>query len=185
MDNYPYIIGGLPILSADFEVRSFDYGKIRDTICKSLSEKDCKLVEFLEFGFKDDNLGTHFYDLCSQKSNRFIREYYDFDLKVRKAKVAFISGKPEKDDSDDGKGISSVLEEKDIIERERRLDSLYWSKIDGIVKFDVLDINIILAFLAKAHIVDRWGRLDKEKGAEFLSKLVEDVRGTFQGVKYE
>jgi hypothetical protein len=185
MDNYPFIIGGLPALAADFEVQSFSYDKLRKEICGNLSPKDVKLVEFLEYGFEEDHLNPHFYALCTRKHNMFIRKYFAFDEKVRTEKVAFVGGKPTEDDSDLKKAIVAVFAEKNIIERERKLDSLYWSQIEEIVNYEILNMNVILAFLAKAHIVERWCRLDKAKGAEFLAKLVSEVRGTFQGVKYE
>lgn len=185
MDNYPYIIGGLPVLSSDFEVRDFSYGKVRDAVCKELDEKDRRLVALLEEGLDSDKLDSAFYDRCGKSDNSFIRSFFAFDLKVRTAKVTFIAGKPVKDDSDDGKIIAPVLNEKNIIDRERRLDRLYWDKCDEITRFDVMDLNIILSFLAKAHITERWCRLDREKGAEFLTRLVREVRGTFKGVEYE
>jgi hypothetical protein len=185
MDNYPFIIGGLPTLTADFEVQNFSYDKLREEICSFMSTKDVELVKFMEYGFDEDHLNDHFYALCERKSDRFVREYFAFDRKVRNEKVAFIESKPTEDDSDLKKTVLAVFAEKNIIERERKLDALYWSHIEEIVCYDILDKDVILAFLAKSHIVERWCRLDKAKGAEFLAKLVTEVRGTFHGVKYE
>ena len=44
---------------------------------------------------------------------------------------------------------------------------------------DFFNIDVILAFLAKGYLVDRWLKLDADKGKHLFRKLVDEVRGTF------
>ncbi len=45
-------------------------------------------------------------------------------------------------------------------------------------------MNVILSFILKLHIIDRWHILDEQTGREMFRKLVDEVRGTFKGVEY-
>ena len=51
MDNYVYIVAGLPELTSGFENTGFDYVAVKESIMELLSEKDQKLVELMEEGF--------------------------------------------------------------------------------------------------------------------------------------
>ena len=43
-------------------------------------------------------------------------------------------------------------------------------------------MDVILAFLAKGKLIDRWNKLDRKTGEEMFRKLVDEVRGTFNGI---
>lgn len=77
----------------------------------------------------------------------------------------------------------AVLENGDILRRERGLDDLMWKRIDEITVMDVFDIEAILGFIAKLKIIDRWDKLDPETGREFFRKLVEEIRSTYDNKK--
>ena len=51
MDNYVYIVAGLPELTSGFENTGFDYAAVKESIVELLSEKDQQLVELMEEGF--------------------------------------------------------------------------------------------------------------------------------------
>ena len=89
------------------------------------------------------------------------------------------------EDFDEYSKLVQILDNKNIIDREQALDKLRWDKIDEIVSFHYFDINIILAFLAKAKIVQRWLDMDKEKGEKLFEKYVNEVRGTFKGIDFK
>ena len=48
MDNYVYIVAGLPELTVNYEGCSFDYVAVKESIMELLSEKDQQLVELLD-----------------------------------------------------------------------------------------------------------------------------------------
>ena len=76
-----------------------------------------------------------------------------------------------------------IFENKNILEREREMDMLYWNKIGDIVIYDVLSFNIILAFLAKANIIARWNRLDPASGEKLFRQFVNEVNETYNSSK--
>lgn len=200
MNNYYYIVASLPVLSHEWKPGAETPQSIRQDILEQCSGKDRQLVMLLEDGFIDGNLTPDFYRTALAHRNRFIREYFRFDLSVRNAKVRYLNralGRdPEKDTVvldedateetfDEASSLDAILHGKDILERERGIDDLIWGKIDDLTTYDYFDIEAILGFLAKLHIVERWYTLDEQTGREMFRKLVDEVRWTFKGVRYE
>ena len=187
MDNYVYIVAGLPELTSGFENTGFDYAAVKESIMELLSEKDQKLVELMEEGFDENTLGADFYTKAAESKNRFIREYFDFDGRLRNLKVNYLArrlGKNGEDfvvelpeaDFEEEKQIQDILADADFVEREQRMDELKWEKASDITCFDYFDMDAILAFLVKAKTVQRWAELDPVKGQEMFHKLVEEIR---------
>ena len=193
MDNYVYIVASLPEIAVSYEGAPFDYAAVKEQIVELLSEDDQKLVELLEEGFDENTLGAEFYAKAAESKNRFIREYFDFDGRLRNMKVAYLAKRlnkqgeqylvdmPEADFEEESQ-IKEILENADFVLREQKMDELKWEKASDIARMDYFNMNAILAFLVKAKTVQRWAELDKEKGEEMFRKLVKEVRGTFAGV---
>ena len=70
--------------------------------------------------------------------------------------------------------ISAVSDEKNIVEKERKIDAIRWSEAEEIVAFDFFNINYILSYLVKVNIVARWTMLSPEVGREMLDRLIAD-----------
>ena len=189
MDNYVYIVAGLPELTSGFESTGFDYQAVKGSIMELLSEKDQKLVELMEEGFDEQTLGADFYAKAAESKNRFIREYFDFDGRLRNMKVNYLAkrlGKNGEDfvvelpeaDFEEEKQIQDILVDADFVQREQKMDELKWEKASDIARMDYFNMNAILAFLVKAKTVQRWAELDTAKGEEMFKKLVQEIRGT-------
>ncbi|MBR5660080.1 MAG: DUF2764 family protein [Bacteroidales bacterium] len=196
MVNYEYIIASLPAVSREW---TFGEGKSLDTyvewIKSQLSPKDIKTVDKLLDGLKEENLSVEFYDDALKDSNRFIREFFTFDLCFRNVKARFVNkvfGRPVSRDTIDletgefpeGSEIDEVMSGKDIFARERGLDSIRWNKINELTTFNYFDIDAILAVIAKMSIIERWRKLDPETGLEMFQNLIDETRGTYGGVNY-
>lgn len=189
MDNYVYIVAGLPELTSGFENTGFDYAAVKESIMELLSEKDQKLVELMEEGFDENTLGVDFYAKAAESKNRFIREYFDFDGRLRNMKVEYLAKRLGKQgenylvelpeaDFEEEKQIQDILANADFVEREQKMDDLKWEKASDIARMDYFNMNAILAFLVKAKTVQRWAELDPAKGQEMFKKLVTEIRGT-------
>lgn len=198
MDNYEYIIAGLPALQqAPTGASHADADRIMASIREQLSEKDNALVDLLLSGWDAESLDSAFYLKALNHRNRFIREYFAYDLNLRNLKVEYLNkslGRPEDMDivrlegmdGSDFEGrqeIMSVLEGADILKRERGLDDLMWKKIEEITIMDVFDIEVILGFIARLKIIDRWDKLDPDTGNELFRKLVEEIIATYDNKK--
>ena len=187
MDNYVYIVAGLPELTSGYEGTGFDYAALKESIMELLSEKDQQLVELMEEGFDEGTLGPDFYAKAAVSKNRFIREYFDFDGRLRNIKVQYLAkrlGKNGDDylvelpeaDFEEGKQINDILQDTDFVEREQKMDELKWEKASDIARMDYFNMNAILAFLVKAKTVQRWAELDEAKGQAMFEKLVKEIR---------
>ena len=189
MDNYVYIVAGLPELVVRYEGSDFDYAAIKASVEELLSERDRETVAFLEEGFDETSLNGDFYAKAAASKNRFLREYFDFDGRLRNMKVDYLAkrlGKkgdsycvvlPEADFEEEGR-IRSIFENPDFVVREQQIDELKWEKAEDIARMDYFNMNTILAFLVKAKMVQRWAELDKAKGQEMFQRLVKEIRGT-------
>ena len=196
MSNYEYIIASLPYLTRDFNYSDgVDFDKVVAEIRESLPGKDASKLDFFLKSFQPEVLSPEFYTEALGERNSFLREFFRFDLLLRNAKVRFLNRElGREEDKDVLKGewggfeeqakVESILNGQDLLGREKGLDDLYWEKIDSLSLFHYFDLTAVLAYLAKLHIVDRWFRLDEEKGRELFRKLVDEVRGSFKGVQY-
>lgn len=207
--NYEYIIAGLPVLVLNSEGKDLSIQEIKDNIYNLCSDKDKRLIDWLYFGNKEDNLSHVFYKSAIKKSNQFISSYFLTDLTIRNKKVSYLAAKNKKltagKENDESKRIerytitltsqnnsevdidsdnklSTILEIQNIIERENALDKFRWEKINDSIIHDYFNINVILAFLAKLQLVERWSKMDKTIGTEMFKKLVNEVRGTYKGI---
>jgi hypothetical protein len=211
MSNFEYIISSLPYLTMDFKYAGqAGFNSVISDIKRDLDEKDQGLVEFLLKGFSDKELNADFYAAALRHRNRFLREYFRFDLNLRNAKVRYLNAQlgrepdqdvmtgedPEAEDVDidgfrftggefeEALKVDNILADKDLVSREKGLDDLLWDKIDSLSTFHYFDIEAVLAYIAKLHIVTRWLNLDEEVGRDVFRRLLKDVRGTYKGVKY-
>jgi len=196
MDNYQYIIASLPVPNKD--IRPGDVSRSAELLAfirEHCSKEDNALIDRLLDGYDESKLGQAFYETALSGADRFIREFFTFDLRVRNAKVRFLNKaldrpvdqdiflEPEGEFPEADK-IAAVLQDKDILARERGLDGLMWAKIDEILIFDTFNIDVILGFIAKLKISDRWLTLDEQTGRDMFRRLVQEIRGTFKGVEF-
>ena len=211
MSNFEYIISSLPYLTMDFKYPGqAGFNSVISDIKRDLDERDQALVDFLIRGFSEKDLNADFYAEALKCRNRFLREYFRFDLNLRNAKVRYLNNQlgrdpdqdvmtgedPEAEDVDiDGfrfsggefeeeAQVEAVLSGTDLVAREKGLDDILWDKVDSLSTFHYFDSEAVLAYIAKLRIVNRWLHLDEEAGRELFRRLMKEVRGTYKGVKF-
>jgi hypothetical protein len=208
MNNYVYIIAGLPDFTPDWRQGEKSLDDYLEQVRELLSAKDNETVDFIIKGFDKEQIGLDFYKEALAHRMGFIREFFSFDLSVRNQKVRYLNNAlgrdPEKDilnlrdpeaeetglepedpEFKESGRLQTILGGSDILSRERGIDDLYWDKIDELTLFDYLNFDRILGMMAKMMIIRRWLILDEETGRAMFKKLVDEVRGTFKGVEYD
>lgn len=155
MNNYEYIIAGLPDIAPDWKgADAAGVEAIVQEIRELCSKEDNALIDVLIAGFDGANLDLEFYQKALKAKNSFIRDYFKFDLNVRNAKVRYLNRALERPaDTDifmeaegefeEAQKLDAVLNQEDILSRERGMDDLMWSKIESITTFDYFDINVL------------------------------------------
>lgn len=196
MDNYEYLIAGLPVLSSDWSANPHLSARALISEIRSLSsDRDNALIDTLLSGYEEENFTPEFYKSVLKHSNGFIREFFRFDLNLRNAKVRYLNrclGRPadkdifleDEEDFEEAGEVRSVLYRRDLLEREKGLDNLMWEKISDLNTFDYFNVSALLGYIAKLKIIDRWLSLDEETGRHMFRRLVEEIRGTFKGVDF-
>ncbi len=196
MSNYEYIISSLPAISLDWKFgEDSSFGSCVGWIRTQLEVWENKVVDRLLYGFNSGNLDICFYQAALKDYNRFIREYYAFDLNVRNTKARFLNkafGRPDSLDTinleagefHEAALLEEILADKDLLSRERGLDLLTWNKILEINTFDYFNLEAILGYVTRLHIISRWAELDEQTGREMFNRLIDEVRATCKGVEY-
>ena len=200
MNNYEYIIASLPLLSPDATNVQVDADEVIADIRSQCSKKDNSLIDFLMEGYNQETLGRDFYLKALSHRDKFIREYFAFDLELRNAKVRYINSALGRapmqdivvlDQSEDAQQpepdpeMDAVFVADDLIQREKKIDDFIWEKVENLTLMELFTMDRILAFIVKLRIIDRWMKLDEQKGREMFRRLVDEIRGTFKGVEYE
>lgn len=212
MGNYEYLIACLPVLTADYRYADgASFRSLTDGIRSQLPGRDAAALDLLLEGCSAEGLDADFYARALRHPSRFIREYFRFDLNLRNAKVRYLNhalGRPAGQDIVSGAApegvpadpdgnrftagefeeaprVEEILSEKDLIRREKGLDDLTWAKIDELVVFDYFDLDAVLGFVARLHIVDRWLSLDAETGQALFRRLIEEIRKDGEQIRYD
>ena len=207
MNNYVYIIAGLPDFTPDWKQGEKSIDDYLDQVKELLSAKDNAVLDFIMKGFDKEQLGLEFYKEAFAHRLGFIREFFHFDFDVRNQKVRYLNHalgrdaekdvlkitdpeaeengiEQEEPEFKESEKLQAILEKNDILSRERGIDDLYWDKIDELTLFDYLNFDRIMGVIVKMMIIRRWLVLDEQTGREMFKKLVDEVRGTFKGVEY-
>ena len=191
MHNYHYIVASLPELTTGWKFQERSAEQIIGEIRELCGKDDLALLDILQESFVPENLTQEFYQKALASGNSFIREYFTFDLKVRNAKVRYLNrelSRPadkdvisiplQEENSEEDAGIEAAFKGTDLLARERGVDDLYWEKADAVSLMHWFDMNVIMAFVLKLHIIDRWNLLDEQTGREMFRKLVDNLTQT-------
>ena len=191
MHNYHYIVASLPELTSGWKFQERSAEQIIGEIRELCGKDDLALLDILQESFVPENLTQEFYQKALASGNSFIREYFTFDLKVRNSKVRYLNrelSRPadkdvisiplQEENSEEDAGIEAAFKGTDLLARERAVDDLYWEKADALSLMHWFDMNVIMAFVLKLHIIDRWNLLDEQTGREMFRKLVDNLTQT-------
>ena len=71
--------------------------------------------------------------------------------------------------------IAAVVDEHNMVEKERKIDNIRWSVLSELSSFYYFDVNAIIAYLVKVNMVARWAALDAKVGRELFDRLVSEL----------
>ena len=60
--------------------------------------------------------------------------------------------------------VSAVADERNFIEKERKIDNIRWAELSELATVDYFDLNAVIAYLVRANMVARWVALDAKVG---------------------
>jgi len=146
-------------------------------------------------------LEEQFYERVLHHENNFMRKYFEFDAQLRNILIALNKRKFELEHSDFLKvreesiigqlksssstefNLSheieyiSLLSENfskfDSVNIEKFLDQLRWDMIDTINVFSYFEVDMLLGYLVKLMLVERWIALDDSSGSEAFANITQ------------
>ncbi|MBR3883820.1 MAG: DUF2764 family protein [Bacteroidaceae bacterium] len=171
------------------------------------------IYDFLEYYFENearegiiwsDVLAAHYFSYATLSSNKFIADWFNFNLNVNNLLVALLARKYKLNvaeciigNNDVAEsirtsgardfGLAGTLDYLDTVirlsendklkEREHQLDELRWNWLDDNSVFNYFTVERIFVFLQKLDIIARWTKLDEEQGMQRYKEMIEDLKG--------
>ena len=147
-----------------------------------------------------------YYDYLLSVRNAFVRTYAEFSMNVKNLVTALNCRKYKKDIAgevigdnafaralrsshakDFGLGMDypyvekviSLMNNANLVERERGLDLLHWNFIEEATVFEYFSVEKVLSFFLRLMIVERWSKMSSTSGREVFMELVERFRHSF------
>lgn len=75
--------------------------------------------------------------------------------------------------------LMRILEEPNLIEREKKIDLLKWDILDEWTFFYYFTIERIFSYMLKLEMIERWTKLDRKTGEEMFNKLLNNLETSY------
>lgn len=151
-----------------------------------------------------DVMSTHYFAYATAVKNKFLSAWFTFNLDVNNILVAILARKYKLSVADAVIGDNEVAEalrtsssrdfglagnfeyfdavqklsDNDRLEeREHMLDEMRWKWLDNNSVFNYFTVERLFVFLQKLDIVERWAKLDSDKGMQCYTEIIEELKG--------
>ncbi len=155
----------------------------------------------------EDQLTWLYYDYAGNCSNKFLREWLEFDLDVKNIVAGFNVRKHKlkgemvyigdnyvvqavrkstlkdfglSNDFEYMEKLISVHENENLLEREKAMDMMRWDFLDDRNTLNFFSVEVLLAYVIKLQMVQRWLELDYETGKEMFRKLLDQLEQSYE-----
>ena len=162
------------------------------------------LTEYFKDSFEttalwDDRLSSLYYAFALKCKNRFMVDWFNFNLTINNILIALTARKYKLDISSRIVGDTAICdalrtsnardfglsrsldyweqlvkasETDDLVEREKKIDQLRWNWLDEHSVFEYFTIERIIVFFQLFSMIERWIPLDKEKGSRMFRSII-------------
>ena len=155
----------------------------------------------------EDHLAALYYEYAMKCGNKFVSSWFEFNLTINNILIAFSARKYKWDIAQNVVGNTEVCEAlrtsgardfglsgevdcleqlmkiseiTELVEREKKLDSLRWNWMEEATFFDYFTVERIFAFLLQLEMIERWIALDKEKGNQLFRSIIDALKDEVQ-----
>lgn len=155
----------------------------------------------------ENQLTWLYYDHTLQANNIFLKEWFTFSLhaknilsafNIRKYKLSkeseyigdnFVTEALKRSSlkdfglSNDFQFMEKLLTIDEIgnaMEKEKAFDTLQWNFLDELNTFNYFTIEVLLAFVIKLFMVDRWLQLDPETGRKMFKQIITNLEKSYE-----
>ena len=151
----------------------------------------------------EDVLSAYYYDYATSCANTFVADWFTFNRNVNNILVAFAARKYKMNISDAVIGndeiaealrtsgardfgltaaldyfenVQRLSENSRLQERERQLDDIRWKWLEDNSVFNYFSVEKLFVFLIKLSIIERWSKLDADKGMERYNEMIAELK---------
>lgn len=155
----------------------------------------------------DDRLAALYYAYALRCKNRFMIDWFDFNLTVNNVLIALTARKYKLDIAphivgdtvvcdalrtsnardfglsgsiDYWEQLAKAGETEDLVEREKKIDQLRWNWLEEYSTFKYFTVERIIVFFQQLSIIERWIPLDKEKGNKMFRSIIAALKDEVQ-----
>ena len=155
----------------------------------------------------DDRLAALYYAYALRCKNRFMVDWFDFNLTVNNVLIALTARKYKLDIAphivgdtvvcdalrtsnardfglsgsiDYWEMLAKAGETEDLVEREKKIDQLRWNWLEEHSTFKYFTVERIIVFFQQLSIIERWIPLDKEKGNKMFRSIIAALKDEVQ-----
>ncbi|MDP2424193.1 MAG: DUF2764 family protein [Bacteroidales bacterium] len=155
----------------------------------------------------ENQMTTLYFDYIHKFDNAFLREWFLFELNVKNVLTALNSRRHKltyenqlisnnivvecirKSNARDFglanefplvEKLLQINENSNLLEREKALDLLRWHHLDDLNTFNYFTIEMILGYVIKLGIVERWMKLDKKTGEQMFRQFLMDLEKSYE-----
>ena len=154
--------------------------------------------------FAEDFLAALYYKYGMQCKNKFVAEWFEFNLNINNILTALTCRKNGWDiksaivgdnvvaetirnsvsardfnlkaEIDYFDALVSISETANLLDREHRIDALKWNWLEENTFFSSFSIEKVLSFWLRCELMHRWDNLSMEEGAEIFRQMINDLK---------
>lgn len=151
----------------------------------------------------EDLLGSYYFDYATKCANSFVAEWFVFNRNVNNILVALTARKYKMDIAaavigddevaealrtsgardfgltsmlDCFENVQRIADNSRLQERERQLDDMRCRWLDDNSVFNYFTVERLFVFLLKLSIIERWAKLDADKGMQRYNELIAELK---------
>ena len=154
--------------------------------------------------FAEDFLAALYYKYGMQCKNKFVADWFEFNLNINNILTALTCRKYGwdiksaivgdnvvaetirssvsardfnlKGEIDYFDALVSISETANLLDREHRIDALKWNWLEENTFFSSFSIEKVLSFWLRCELMHRWDNLSMEEGAEIFRQMINDLK---------
>ena len=154
--------------------------------------------------FNEDFLAALYYKYGMQCKNKFVADWFEFNLNINNILTALTCRKYGwdiksaivgdnvvaetirnsvsardfnlKTEIDYFDTLVSISETANLLDREHRIDALKWNWLEENTFFNSFSIEKVLSFWLRCELMHRWDNLSMEEGAEIFRQMINDLK---------
>lgn len=154
--------------------------------------------------FAEDFLAALYYKYGMQCKNKFVADWFEFNLNINNILTALTCRKYSWDiksaivgdnvvaetirnsvsardfnlkaEIDYFDALVSISETANLLDREHRIDALKWNWLEENTFFSSFSIEKVLSFWLRCELMHRWDNLSMEEGAEIFRQMINDLK---------